>query len=380
MAGEAEAVKTTEKDMEEQMEVVEEDLEEEEVEEETGEEEDAPKSRDIRRYFCKYCGICRSKKALIASHVLSHHKEEMSENDGDGEGKEDKSNTCEECGASFRKPAYLKQHLKSHSLERPFRCTVDDCHSSYRRKDHLIRHSLKHEGKLFKCPIESCSKEFMYQGNVKRHVEGMHIESSNDTGGEKQCVCKEPGCGKAFKFPSKLQKHQYSHVKLDSVEAMCLELGCNKHFSNEKCLRAHIQTAHRYMNCVICGSKQLRKNIKRHLRTHEAGSETTERVACHHDGCSLTFSSKTNLNQHVKAVHLHVKPYGCSFPGCGKRFSYKHVRDNHEKSGCHVYSCGDFQESDEQFRSRPRGGVKRKCPTVEMLLTRKRVSLPPIFD
>ncbi|CAI0419083.1 unnamed protein product [Linum tenue] len=350
MVGEAEAGKTMEKEME---------VGEEEME--VGE-EDAPKPRDIRRHFCKYCGICRSKKALIASHILSHHKEEMSEEDSDGEGKEEKSNTCEECGASFRKPAYLKQHLLSHSLERPFRCPVEDCHSSYRRKDHLTRHSLQHEGKLFECPIESCSMEFMYQGNVKRHIEVMHSESSNDVGGSKQCVCEEPG------------------LKLDSVEAMCLEPGCNKHFSNEKCLRAHIQTAHRYMNCEICGSKQLRKNIKRHMRSHEAGSETTERVACHHEGCSLTFSSKTNLNQHVKAAHLNVKPFGCSFPGCGMRFSYKHVRDNHEKSGCHVYSCGDFQESDEQFRSRPRGGMKRKCPTVETLLTRKRVSLPPNFD
>lgn len=36
---------------------------------------------------------------------------------------------------------------------------------------------------------------------------------------------------------------------------------------------------------------------------------------------------------------------------------------------------GDFVESDERFRSRERGGRKRKCPTVEMLI-RKRVSLP----
>ena len=47
---------------------------------------------------------------------------------------------------------------------------------------------------------------------------------------------------------------------------------------------------------------------------------------------------KTNLNQHVKAVHLEQRPYVCGFPGCDMRFSYKHVRDNHEKSGLHVYT------------------------------------------
>ncbi|KAJ6291582.1 hypothetical protein OIU76_023624 [Salix suchowensis] len=339
--------------------------------------------RDIRRYYCDYCGICRSKKSLITSHVLTHHKEEMDKEkiDGDKVKQGVKSNTCEKCGASFKKPAYLVQHMQSHSLERPFRCSVDDCHASYRRKDHLTRHLLHHEGKLFKCELENCDRKFVYPSNLKRHVRELHDESSpcGSVGGEKQYVCQELGCGKAFRYPSKLQKHVDSHVNLDSVEAMCLEPGCMKHFSNKKCLKAHIQSCHQYINCDICGTKQLRKNIKRHLRTHEPVSGSTERIKCHFKGCQHTFSTKTNLNQHVKAVHLEQRPYECGFPGCGTRFSYKHVRDNHEKSGLHVYTPGDFMESDQQFRSRPRGGRKRKFPTVEMLI-RKRVTPPTEFD
>ncbi|CAN0906960.1 Transcription factor IIIA [Linum grandiflorum] len=359
--------------------------------------EEASTSKDCRRYLCKYCGISRSKKYLIASHVLSHHKEEMSEEDvANGEGpKGDKSNSCQECGASFRKPAYLKEHLQSHSVERPFKCCVDGCPASYRRKDHLTRHLLQHEGKLFKCPVEGCSVEFAFQGNIKRHAQVMHGEccKTNDVEVPKQFACEEPGCGKVFPFLSKLKTHQDSHVKLDSIETVCLEPGCNKHFTNEECLKAHIQASHSYIACDICGGKQLKKNIKRHLRSHEAGSETTERVACHYKCCNLTFSTvrtriisfhiakpKTNLKKHVKAVHLEVKPFSCGFPGCGMRFAYKHVRDNHEKSGCHVYTCGDFQEADEQFRSRGRGGRKRECPSVETLLSRKRVSLPTGTD
>lgn len=59
--------------------------------------------------------------------------------------------------------------------------------------------------------------------------------------------------------------------------------------------------------------------------------------------CSVSYIpllslQKSNLLQHVKAVHLQQKPFACSFSGCGKTFSYNHVRDKHEKSGCHVYA------------------------------------------
>lgn len=44
-----------------------------------------------------------------------------------------------------------------------------------------------------------------------------------------------------------------------------------------------------------------------------------------------------------------------------------------------VLMQGDFVELDEQIQRRPRGGRKRKCPTIESLL-RKRVNLPMVLD
>ncbi|KAL7174417.1 hypothetical protein ACSBR2_033638 [Camellia fascicularis] len=350
-----------------------------------GREREGPIFRDIRRYYCKYCGICRSKKSLITSHVLSHHQDKIEDKDGvDGneEKKEVKSNnTCEQCGTSFQKPAHLRQHMLSHSLERPFTCPLDDCNSSYRRKDHLTRHLLQHQGKLFECPVENCNSRFAFQGNMKRHVKEFHEEessSSNGDNGPKQYICPEIGCGKEFKYASKLRKHEASHVELVTVETFCLEPGCMKNFTNLQCLKAHLQSCHRHITCEVCGTKQLKKNIKRHLRTHEAGC-SSERINCNFKGCQHTFSTRSNLHQHEKAVHLELRRFACSIPSCGMRFTFKHVRDKHEKSGCHVYTYGDFAESDEQFRSIPRGGQKRKCPTIETL-TRKRVCLPSESD
>ncbi|KAF8402348.1 hypothetical protein HHK36_013302 [Tetracentron sinense] len=275
-----------------------------------------------------------------------------------GEKEKTKPNTCEECGASFRKPAYLKQHMQSHSFEREaldptfrtpkceeeafctligpvpgwgisceapssepqsrtisllrgmhFTCPIDDCHSSYRRIDHLTRHLLQHQGKLFICPVENCNR--------------------NSGEGPKQHVCQEIGCGKAFKFASKLRKHEDSHVKLDSVEAICSELGCMKHFTDAQCLKAHLQSRHQYITCEVCGTKQLKKNIKLHMRTHEAheAGGLSERIKCSFKGCLHTFSTQSNLNQHMKAVHLEVRPFACSIPECSMRFPYRHVRD-----------------------------------------------------
>lgn len=97
-------------------------------------------------------------------------------------------------------------------FQRPFACPLDGCHCCYRRKDHLTRHILTHEGKIFVCPVENCGKKFNVQGNMKRHAEEMHGDDIPLVQEKvQQHICSEFGCGKVFKYASKLRKHEDSH-------------------------------------------------------------------------------------------------------------------------------------------------------------------------
>ncbi|KAJ0560465.1 putative transcription factor C2H2 family [Helianthus annuus] len=79
---------------------------------------------------------------------------------------------------------------------------MKDCKASYSRKDHLNRHLIRHQGKIFECPFENCKSKFSVQCNMTRHVREMHDEAednSSDTNNDKQYTCSEPGCRKVFK-------------------------------------------------------------------------------------------------------------------------------------------------------------------------------------
>lgn len=89
-------------------------------------------------------------------------------------------------------------------------------------------------------------------------------------------------------------------VTLETVEAFCAEPSCMKYFSNAECLKAHLQSCHQHITCEICGIKQLKKNIKRHLRTHEK-VVSKDKIKCSFEGCHLTFSTVRNIN--------FIKPY-----------------------------------------------------------------------
>ncbi|PWA43853.1 hypothetical protein CTI12_AA531780 [Artemisia annua] len=100
-------------------------------------------------------------------------------------------------------------------------------------------------------------------GDKERHVQDIH-DKADDKNDEYKHVCMEWN----LVVGNLSDTHQ---IQLETVEALCGEPGCMKFYTNKQCLTAHLQTCHQYINCEICGSKKLRKNIKRHLRKHDKG-------------------------------------------------------------------------------------------------------------
>lgn len=58
--------------------------------------------------------------------------------------------------------------------------------------------------------MEGCNRKFSIKGNIQRHVQEFH-EDGPQCGGKEEFICPEANCGKAFKYASKLQKHEESH-------------------------------------------------------------------------------------------------------------------------------------------------------------------------
>jgi general transcription factor IIIA len=300
--------------------------------------------------------------------------------------------TYDGCTKTFNRPARLRAHLRSHTQERPFVCSYEGCDKSYLEEKHLKQHikgSHTHE-KSHQCEWEGCGKSFLTATRLRRHQDAHQ-------GNERFKCTAYPPCAQTFRKHQTLQRHiraehlgldpfVCSHVDPDTKEA------CNLGFDSAGALRKHEDRTHgalrfwcdecstleedrrqgfrtqvelmrhirtEHSNCIFCDLKcSSQAELERHIELqHSNGTgdikiEHTPSTAlpCTYFGCNKTFTKKSNLQAHIRGIHL-GKRFSCSadptvtfkdaelaswngMDACGQDFSTKanledHIRTQH---------------------------------------------------
>ncbi|KAH7307027.1 hypothetical protein KP509_22G042900 [Ceratopteris richardii] len=278
--------------------------------------------KERRRYKCPICGDYRSKISMLRKHMQEAHShstnqiKEVCESSEEGNDpqyllgtKKRKCFECNECGMLFKKPSVFKQHLFTHAPERPFKCPKDGCDKCYKRPDHLKRHLLRHGEMPKPCPWPGCIMVCSNQCSFHRHLHRHYRKGDSQSGNlnTKVFKCPDPDCNAVFAYPCRLESHCSIVHGMYCAEFFCGEPGCGKAFDSAKLLQEHIRQSHKTIICHICGSSILRKHSTRHVEAHDP-NRVKQRLFCPVDNCSRSYSNSFNLSVHVKVSHLGTSP------------------------------------------------------------------------
>ena len=201
---------------------------------------------------------------------------------------------CEKCQKRFL-PRDINGHVKLvHTFKDPVKCDI--CDKEYKNDMYLKLHkSIAHKGFRFKC--SKCDREFTSTTALKNHVSRVHDKLVFDCD-----ICKKTG----FSLLTFKNHNSIKHNE-NSLKVGC-EI-CGKTFACQRYLNIHTSVVHK------------EKGIK----------EKKNSTRC--DPCQRNYSSKGNLEQHIKRKHSTVEMVKCHL--CGKDCipsSFKKHLDTHVKT------------------------------------------------
>jgi len=168
----------------------------------------------------------------------------------------------------------------------------------------------------FSCKF--CVKTFAFEKNLLKHTNVHHS-------GEKHFCCAL--CDKMFTHKRNLNRHVAKVHNNKPFGAVCVECVPAIYFVDHNARRKHMQECHEQeeFQCADCTCVFTKKSqATRHLRE----SHGFKRFQC--TQCKSAFTTKYSLHKHVESVHGD-KMFSCCNEWCTKKFSTKWNMQQHVK-------------------------------------------------
>lgn len=193
----------------------------------------------------------------------------------------------------------------------------------------------------FDCHL--CDKSFSHSPGLCRHIKSAHKKINPHT-------CDE--CGKSFACNQRLDKHAQTHLNPNKRHKFrCKE--CNK-------------------SCFT------QTGLDRHVTTHH---NRPKMLTCSWPGCQWVAALKSELHDHIEAVHEKLYQYPCpAGEGCSKMFKRKGCAQTHFRRAhlqvhvsCPLASChktfANITNARAHYRRVHEGdSAKWRCPHCQKLI------------
>jgi len=264
--------------------------------------------QNTREYMCMYpnCNYTHRSKTWLKYHVMKHL--DITEF------------LCEECGEAFPMAKLLRKHVLSihgsdelraaiekwifEDTSNPswYRCSHPQCGFAAATKKGAGLHALnEHMDKSFICDL--CGEGFVTERALHNHTNYHHGNGPNAAGGANHKLYPCSFCQKSFRTASYLDAHENEHKGVRPYQCDA----CGKSFASNGMLRSHkFAHAPKIFKC---------------------------------DCCDQAFPRKNTLMVHLRAVHMHEKPYECDI--CGQKFPRSSSMTRHRRihTGLPRYQC-----------------------------------------